>query len=280
MKQKIQYYKLRQTLINVPTSDEIISLQGKYKKLSALVWIEEIISSLELSINDVYHCQGIVKINVEECKKSLKIHNLNTKNGKNTRINQKIKQILITTLGLNSGNKGYSFTLFSQKSPEIYKEYCCKDYTDLTYIAGEKEEMLKYRKMYYTRQEVKTQIKNNTQKEKRDRRQSIIENYKTTCGGKFNSSSFIKTLIKYYEPTQYTLSRNLINCHYDDILKIYPDSYRKIITKRICDTCDLSYHPLIANRKCQLTSGMLSIQEVIDFDEKDDLDDENINETL
>ena len=277
--QKIQYFKLRQTLDNVPTSEDILSLQGKYKTLSTLDWILDVISTLELSINDVYHCQGIVLIDVEKCKKEFNINRLNTKNGKTTRINHKIKEKLTCILGLNKGNKGYSFTTLKQKDPEIYKEYCCKDYTDLTYISGDKAKMLKHRQMYYTRQEVKNKIKNNKQKETRQRREQIIENYKkNNSKNSFNSKLFIQTLINYYQSSNFTVSRNLINCHYDDILRLHAESFRKVITQRICDACDLSYNPLIANVKCQLTTNMLSIQDVITKYGKDELD-ENWNES-
>lgn len=274
MKQpEIQYYKLRQTLDKTPTSDEIISLQGKYQTLSASIWIKEIVSTLELSVNDVYHCQGILAMNVQKCLEYFDIKTINTKNGKTTRINQKVKQFLIDTLGLKSGNKGYSFTLFKQKDPEIYKEYCCKEYNDMTYISGDKMKMTEYRKMYVTRNQIKTKLKNNATLEKRNRRKDIIEKYQQTHKGRFNSITFIDTLIEYYHPTEITLSRNLINMHYDDILKLNKKDYKKIIKNRIMETCDIDY-PSHGIMKPNLASGMLSIQQVInmDIESEDELD--------
>jgi hypothetical protein len=263
--------KLRQTLDYIPTPEQMLSLQSCYRNLSAEEWVLELTSNLELSKEQVYHCQGLLIISKEQTLKHFKIHKILYKNGKNSRIQDKLRLHIMSSLGLKPGNKGYSLKLLTNQTMLKYKQYCCKDYTGSSYISGTPEDMVKCNKEYHLIVESKKKIKYDLVKEKRKRRNIIRKAYMISSGKfnsigdtvyKFNSITFINTLIENYYSTEITLSRNLINMHYDDILKLNKKDYTREIKKRICNTCEIDY-PSHGTLKPELTKGMLSIQQTI-----------------
>jgi hypothetical protein len=264
-------FKLRQTLDYIPSPDQASALRKLYKNLSAEQWVLELTSTLELSKEQVYHCQGLIIIDKKQTLKHFKIHKILYKNGKNSRIQDKLRLHVMTSLGLKPGNKGYSLKLLTKQTMLKYKQYCCKDYAPSSFISGNPEDMEKCNKDYHLMLESKKSIKYDLVKEKKKRRKIIVEKYREKNKGRFNSMIFINTIIQHYHSTEITLSRNLINMHYDDILKLNIKDYQREITKRICDTCSIDY-PSHGIMKPSLTSGMLSLQQTINFTDELDLE--------